>query len=125
MCEMTQAQLAGWRDRLLADWARIREELIGQLKASRKGDWAEQASHCERDQLVDLTSRLDLPQVEQNVTALKRIDATLCQIELGLFGLCSDCEEPLTLAQLELDPTLQRCPRCELRYRKGFHGHEL
>ncbi|MGL5338849.1 MAG: conjugal transfer protein TraR, partial [Aeromonas veronii] len=22
-------------------------------------------------------------------------------------------------------PTLQRCPRCETRYRKGFHAHEL
>ncbi len=125
MCEMTQAQLAEWRERLLTDWAQVREELIDRLKASRRDDWAEKVGHCERDQLVELTSCLDLPKVEQSVASLKRIDAALCQMDLGLYGLCSDCEEPLAIAQLEQDPTLQRCPRCDTRYRKGFHAHEL
>lgn len=122
---MTQAQLAEWRDRLQADWSQVREELIVQLKADRRDEWAEQVDHCERDQLVELTSRLDLPKVEQSVMRLKRLDAALCQMDLGLYGLCSDCEEPLAIDQLEQDPTLQRCPRCETRYRKGRHVHEL
>jgi len=125
VCEMTQARLAVWRERLLADWAQVRGELIDQLKACRRDEWAEKVDHCERDQLVDLTSRLDLPKVEQSVASLKRIDAALCQMDLGLYGLCSDCEEPLSIEQLEQDPTLQRCPRCETRYDKGFHAHEL
>ena len=110
---MTQAQLTVWRNRLLSDWAQVRETLIGQLKACRRDEWAEQVGHCEQDQLVELTSRLDLPKVEQSVARLKRIDAALCQMDLGLYGLCSDCEEPLSIEQLEQDPTLQRCPRCE------------
>ncbi|HGY1052759.1 TPA: TraR/DksA family transcriptional regulator [Aeromonas salmonicida subsp. pectinolytica] len=122
---MTQARLAVWRERLLADWAQVRGELIDQLKACRRDEWAEKVDHCERDQLVDLTSRLDLPKVEQSVASFKRIDAALCQMDLGLYGLCSDCEEPLSIEQLEQDPTLQRCPRCETRYDKGFHAHEL
>ena len=102
------------------------EKVIIALRQADAGDeWAEQVDHCERDQLVDLTSRLDLPKVEQSVARLKRIDATLCQMDLGLYGLCSDCEEPLAIESLEQDPTLQRCPRCEARYRKGFHAHEL
>lgn len=125
MCEMTQAQLTVWRNRLLSDWAQVRETLIGQLKACRRDEWAEQVGHCDQDQLVELTSRLDLPKVEQSVARLKRIDAALCQMDLGIYGLCSDCEEPLAIEQLEQDPTLQRCPRCETRYRKGFHAHEL
>ena len=68
---------------------------------------------------------LDLPGVEHSVARLKRLDAALCQMDLGLYGFCSDCEEPLLPEQLEQDPTLQRCPRCEARYRKGFHAHEL
>ncbi|CAJ1785600.1 TraR/DksA family transcriptional regulator [Aeromonas jandaei] len=115
---MTQAQLTVWRNRLLSDWAQVRETLIGQLKACRRDEWAEKLDHCEQDQLVELTSRLDLPKVEQSVAHLKRIDAALCQMDLGLYGLCSDCEEPLAIESLELDPTLQRCPRCEARYRK-------
>lgn len=125
MCEVTQARLAEWHQRLLTDWAQTREELIRQLKACRQDDWAQRVASCERDQLVDLTSRLDLPKVEQSVARLKRLDAALCQMDLGLYGFCSDCEEPLLAEQLEQDPTLQRCPRCEARYRKGFHAHEL
>ena len=122
---MTQAQLTVWRNRLLSDWAQVRETLIGQLKACRRDEWAEKLDHCEQDQLVELTSRLDLPKVEQSVAHLKRIDAALCQMDLGLYGLCSDCEDPLSIELLEQDPTLQRCPRCDTRYRKGFHAHEL
>jgi DnaK suppressor protein len=122
---MTQAQLAGWRDRLLTDWAQVKEELVVQLKADKGDDLADKVAQCERDQLVDMTSRFKLPKVEPRVIRLKRIDAALCQMDLGLYGLCSDCEEPLAIAQLEQDPTLQRCPRCESRYCKGFHAHEL
>ena len=125
MCEVTQARLAEWRERLLTDWAQTREALITQLKACRRDDWAHKVGSCERDQLVELTSRLDLPKVELSVARLKRLDAALCQMELGLYGLCSDCEEPLAIDQLDQDPSLQRCPRCETRYRKGFHAHEL
>lgn len=125
MCEITQTQLAEWRDRLQSDWAQVREELIAELRANRRSDWAEQIAGCERDQLVDLIGRLRLPKVDQLVARLKRVDAALCQMDLGLYGLCSDCEEPLSLAQLEQDPALQRCPRCEQRYCKGFHAHEL
>ncbi|WP_349917654.1 TraR/DksA family transcriptional regulator [Aeromonas veronii] len=122
---MTPAQLAEWRERLQADWAQMREELIAELKANRRSDWAEQIEGCERDQLVDLITRLRLPKVDLLIARLKRIDAALCQMDLDLYGLCSDCEEPLTLAQLAQDPSLQRCPSCETRYRKGFHAHEL
>ena len=61
MCEVTQARLAEWRERLLTDWAQTREALIGQLKACRRDDWAQKVASCERDQLADLTGRLDLP----------------------------------------------------------------
>lgn len=125
MSEITQIQLTVWRDRLLADWAQVREELIGQLKTSRGKELVEKLDRCERDQLVELTCRLDLPKVEQRVARLKQIDAALCQMDLGLYGLCSDCEEPLSSEQLEQDPTQQRCPRCEARYSKGRHSHEL
>ena len=86
VCEVTQARLAEWHERLLTDWAQTREELIGQLKACRRDDWAQKVASCERDQLVDLTGRLDLPKVEQSVARLKRLDAALCQMDLGLYG---------------------------------------
>lgn len=125
MCDITQAQLAVWHDRLLSDWAKIRETLIGQLKTAGRDDWAEQVEQCEPDQLVELSSRLHLPKLKANIAHLRRIDAALCQMDIGLYGLCSDCEEPLATTLLEQDPTLQRCQPCSIRYDKGYHAHEL
>ncbi|PJG58657.1 TraR/DksA family transcriptional regulator [Aeromonas cavernicola] len=122
---MTQTKLAVWRDNLLTDWAHVKETLVNQLHACHQDRWAKQIALCEHDQLLDLISQWDLPTVTQAMARLKRIDAALCQMDLGLYGLCADCEEPLSDAQLAQDPTAQRCPHCDARYRKGFHGHEL
>ena len=51
---------------------------------------------------------------------LTRLDAAICQLELGLYGLCADCEATIEPSRLTHDPTEQRCSRCEERY---LHQH--
>ncbi|MGL5224105.1 MAG: TraR/DksA family transcriptional regulator [Aeromonas sp.] len=122
---MTQAQLTVWQNRLQSDWAQVKAMLKDQQSCHPSDAWADKIDHCEPDRLVELLGRLNLPNSEPLVARLKQIEAALCQMDLGLYGLCSDCEEPLAITQLEQDPALQRCPRCEHRYNKGFHGHKL
>ena len=55
---------------------------------------------------------------------LLKLDATRCQLELGLFGLCADCEEEISQELLDKDVTIQRCHQCQLRYDKE-QRHEL
>ncbi|GAA5219333.1 TraR/DksA family transcriptional regulator [Corallincola platygyrae] len=49
---------------------------------------------------------------------LERIAAAQEQIELGLYGICSDCESPISLERLLQDPSQQRCGVCEARYKQ-------
>jgi RNA polymerase-binding transcription factor DksA len=49
---------------------------------------------------------------------LERIAAAQQQLDLGLYGLCSDCESPIAIERLEQDPSQQRCGICEARYNK-------
>lgn len=55
---------------------------------------------------------------------LMRLDAAYCQLELGLYGLCSDCETEIEAMRLSHDPTEQRCVRCEAKFNRQ-HRQEL
>ncbi|UJF21104.1 TraR/DksA C4-type zinc finger protein [Shewanella sp. OMA3-2] len=55
---------------------------------------------------------------------LMRLDAALCQLDLGLYGLCSDCESEIEASRLQSDLTEQRCSVCASRYNQE-HRHEL
>ncbi|MGX9462857.1 TraR/DksA C4-type zinc finger protein [Shewanella sp. A14] len=55
---------------------------------------------------------------------LMKLDAAYCQLELGLYGLCSDCEMDIEPMRLIADPTEQRCKLCEQKFLRE-HRHEL
>ncbi len=74
------------------------------------------------DEWADYPALAAWPQLQPQLNALKQVDAALCQWQLGLYGLCSDCEAELTEDQLWQDPCRQRCDPCEQKYRKAQHG---
>ncbi|QSX32429.1 TraR/DksA family transcriptional regulator [Shewanella avicenniae] len=55
---------------------------------------------------------------------LVRLDAALCQLDIGLYGLCSDCEADIEAERLSADPTEQRCHHCDDQYNLQ-HRQEL
>jgi DnaK suppressor protein len=46
-------------------------------------------------------------------TFLKKIDHALKKIEDGNFGVCEECEEPISLKRLEARPETTLCIRCK------------
>ena len=73
--------------------------------------------------LIDYLSEIKLPDTCL-FERLMRLDATICQLDLGLYGLCSDCESEIEASRLQDDPTEQRCSVCASRYQQE-HRHEL
>ncbi|KFZ37121.1 hypothetical protein HR45_11960 [Shewanella mangrovi] len=55
---------------------------------------------------------------------LVRLDAAICQLELGLYGLCADCEAEIEADRIASDPTEQRCQLCDEQFRHQ-HRQEL
>ncbi|MFP2767966.1 transcriptional regulator, TraR/DksA family protein [Oceanisphaera sp. KMM 10153] len=84
---------------------------------------AAQLQQVPADEWVDHPPLTAWPQLQPQINALKQVDAALCQWQLGLYGLCSDCEAELTREQLWLDPCRQRCDVCEQKYHKAQHGN--
>jgi len=46
-------------------------------------------------------------------TFLKKIDHALQKIEEGTFGVCEECEEPISIKRLEARPETTLCIRCK------------
>src|ERR1041385_2786467 len=46
-------------------------------------------------------------------TFLKKIDHALAKIEEGTFGICEECEEPISVKRLEARPETTLCIRCK------------
>lgn len=55
------------------------------------------------------------PELEQKSHRLELVLAALSQMDIGLYGLCSDCEARIGRELLQQDPARQRCASCEQR----------
>ena len=52
-------------------------------------------------------------------TFLKKIDHALVKIDEGTFGICEECEEPISIKRLEARPETTLCIRCKEREEKA------
>ena len=46
-------------------------------------------------------------------TFLKKIERALAKMEEGTFGICEECEEPISIKRLEARPETTLCIRCK------------
>ncbi|MGL5048558.1 MAG: TraR/DksA family transcriptional regulator [Shewanella sp.] len=73
--------------------------------------------------LIDILAQTPLAE-HPLFNKLNKLDAAFCQLDLGLYGLCSDCETEIEAERLNQDPTEQRCTTCAYHYQHE-HRHEL
>ncbi len=50
------------------------------------------------------------------ITVLKQVDSALRRIEHGTFGICQECEEPISAKRLEAVPWARYCIPCQERH---------
>lgn len=98
------AELAQVRQRLLDMLANSDQgyhlQLLSQLKDNPPSDWLELTANNLGTEYQILISRLE------------KLEAALCQIDIGQYGYCCDCEEKIDDERLLADPASQRCRRC-------------
>ncbi|WP_039849479.1 MULTISPECIES: RNA polymerase-binding protein DksA [Grimontia] len=62
--------------------------------------------------LIKLCRREKSTKLHDDGLRLEKIDAALCAIHTGLFGLCADCEEEVEVEDILSDPAESRCRAC-------------
>ena len=105
------------------DLKRFREILLG-----KKAELLRNAQKTLTEDMTldadDLPDEMDLASSEylqsftfrlrgREKTFLKKIDHALKKIDDGVFGVCEECEEPISLKRLEARPETTLCIRCK------------
>ena len=112
MTDATEIDLQEMRRRLLQE----RDELL----TSSESDRDSRRPVILDQQSVGRLSRMDALQMQamaleterRRQSRLRRIEAALERIEVGEFGDCVACGEPIAPKRLEFDPTSPRCVSC-------------
>ena len=129
MQTITNEQQALLQEKLLSEFALLKEKVKTRLKISSKAHLNELENKVDgmnADMLISSLVGCESHSLNLYKTQIKSIDAALQGMELGLFGLCSDCETELDIESLFECPTKQRCPSCEIKYQQQkVKGYKL
>jgi len=125
MVHMGTIHLMTYKQRLTSSLEKLRNDISEILMRSNHAGYkmaAEKFQKSSNDELVELALKIDIPSIAHKITDIKNIDASINDIELGLYGICSDCEDEIEITRLELDPTTKRCEVCEKKYQKQTYN---
>ena len=121
MPTLDPSQATQFRGRLRQRAAQLRGEIRNTL--TRTSDEthvriAEPARDKEDDSFSNLIVDLNFADIDRDSDELRRIDAALARLSDGSYGTCIDCDRPIAAARLAVEPTAERCIRCQETYEK-------
>ncbi|MBQ4814104.1 conjugal transfer protein TraR [Pseudoalteromonas luteoviolacea] len=102
--------------KLANELALTRASFIEELKTTSNPITSELAEMLQQISPADWIDSIDekiCPNQFPNYMRLIQIEAAMCQIDIGQFGFCCDCEKEIEVELLNQDPTTQRCKSCQ------------
>jgi len=108
---MEEAATIAARETLLAERARVVEELRAEVDAPGPMTYGSQAAAASHvfEQQRDLALR------DHNQVHLAAIDAALARLDAGTYGRCENCGDPIPKARLQAFPRATLCVTCKQR----------
>lgn len=114
-----QKEIAFLRKQLRDRAAVLREEIRTGLIKYDEDQYravADRVGDLEERSVADLLTDIDLSEIDRDVIELKDIENALTRIAEGRYGVCVDCEEPISFERLEKLPSAARCHNCQERF---------
>lgn len=115
---MSKSMMPQLRLRLQQELHQVRQEIISYLQRSPDNEFYLLIMQLEAKALShwpELLRRCLTPELEQKNHRLEQIQAALSQMDMGLYGLCCDCDARIERELLLSDPARQRCQHCETK----------
>ena len=108
---LTKAQTEQFRRRLLDKAVEIR----GNMQTNKAGEALHVERLADQDDLANLSHDQWIFLNRNNIDTmlLREIQDSLTRIEDGEYGLCMECEEPMSLKRLEAIPWARHCVSCQ------------
>ena len=126
MPHISETQLKQFQTVLLDSLEKLRQDMADILMRSTHtghNSAAKQLQKISSDELPDLAIKFEIPCISHKIIAMKSIDAALNNMQIGMYGLCADCEEEIAIEQLNIDATSQRCLDCDNKYQKQKYNN--
>ena len=107
---MTQAQTIRFKKAI----ENRRRELVSEIHSQTRQIVIAESEHDPIDQIQSMHMREESAiHLGRRSRILAEVDRSLRAISEGSYGICVDCEEPISLKRLETIPWAPRCLRCQ------------
>ena len=109
---MTQVQTEHFKELI----EKKRDELVKAIRAQAAGITIVESEHDPIDQMQSMSMReASAGRLAHMCRVLSQVDRSLEAISNGWYGLCADCEEPISLKRLQVIPWASHCVGCQER----------
>ncbi|XPP89514.1 conjugal transfer protein TraR [Photobacterium leiognathi subsp. mandapamensis] len=109
MVDMNYQQL---QSPLNTEFSTLAEELKNKILLNSLVTDPEKIQNAELNDLIAMAKASFIPALFDTAMRLEKVDAAVCSFKLGMYGLCTDCEEEIEFSDLEKDPAQPRCKAC-------------
>ncbi|MDP3646220.1 MAG: TraR/DksA C4-type zinc finger protein [bacterium] len=117
MKKISQVEIDEFREMLEVEEANLVEELASHGRVqSETGDWQGSSSGLEgteadptdaADQIEELIT--NVPLVEELEARHTEVEDAIEKMDQGIYGLCEDCNKPISLDRLKANPAARTC----------------
>lgn len=116
--ENVRRRLEQERSELDHDIRRL-EEITEKLRSDRGGGDGGISNHLAEGASSTFDQERNLALLGNLRRTLELVEAALKRLELGTYGFCEVCGEPIDRARLEALPYAAQCVRCQTRLEMG------
>ncbi|HHM04213.1 MAG TPA: TraR/DksA family transcriptional regulator [Gammaproteobacteria bacterium] len=123
MASLSDAQLNTLRNSLKQRYAKLRKDIAEELARSEQEHYADLAGRVHdigEESVADLLSDLNIAELDREINEVRDVEAALQRINMGSYGLCEMCGEPIGFERLQSQPAARRCVACQ---KKWEHSH--
>jgi len=104
--------LQSLRSRLKGDLDQMTDEALGRDLGAGSGNLSNSPLHMADLGTDNYDQEFTLGLIENEQGTLELVNEALVRMELGKFGLCVECGEPISKLRLEAIPYARHCIRC-------------
>ncbi|MCW8327595.1 conjugal transfer protein TraR [Photobacterium sp. SDRW27] len=107
--EITYQQL---KTHLEQEHGQLAKELKHEMLLNTLVPSATAIEQADLNELIMMAKSSFIPNLFDLAMRVEKVDAAVCSIKLGMYGLCVDCDEEIELNELQADPAQPRCHSC-------------
>lgn len=90
----------------------LARELKDEMQLKTLVPSANTIEQADLNDLITMAKSSFIPDLFDLAMKMEKVDAAVCSMKLGMYGLCVDCEDEISLDELKADPAQPRCHAC-------------